>query len=477
MRRPYERRSSIALACLLAACTSERDENIASGGGVGWSGGGSSGAATSDQAPAATTDDGAMDSSEQSAGSMASVGVSSSAMTAGDREATASTDSADSAATSDASNDETSADTTCEVMGGELDFSYIWIANSTDGTISKIDTVTGTELGRYIVRPDRLGNPSRTSVNGRGDVVVANRSGGVTKVYARPSDCQESNGIPGIQTSTGPDDVLPWGQEECIAWYTPVGHDNNRPVAWTHGRLNPRTCGRDGVHVWTSYLHTAIDGTVQIAQLDGERGTIIDRIPMPTTERYTHGLYGAAVDADDNAWFSQLQGGQLVRVNAIDHSVDIWEVGEHIGYGMTVTSEGYVWICGLGTHRFDPNTETWQTVQTLNENAYIHTGGCNGDGRGVLYRASHNDVIGIDTETLQTVVTLPVRQMDEDYVWGVAVDFTGFVWAIPRNGVRAYKLDPSNAATPVVLTVTGLIDSYTYSDMTGFSLYSLTPPG
>ena len=47
---------------------------------------------------------------------------------------------------------------------GEIDFSYIWIANSVEGTISKIDTQTLVEEGRYIVRPDSNGNPSRTSL-------------------------------------------------------------------------------------------------------------------------------------------------------------------------------------------------------------------------------------------------------------------------------------------------------------------------
>ena len=32
---------------------------------------------------------------------------------------------------------------------GGLEFTYIWIANSTQGTVSKIDTGTGVEVGRY----------------------------------------------------------------------------------------------------------------------------------------------------------------------------------------------------------------------------------------------------------------------------------------------------------------------------------------
>ena len=78
--------------------------------------------------------------------------------------------------------------------------SYIWIANSQQGTVSKIDTRELLELGRYWVRPDKAGSPSRTSVNLDGDVAVAARTGGISKFYADLADCKESNGQADIQT-------------------------------------------------------------------------------------------------------------------------------------------------------------------------------------------------------------------------------------------------------------------------------------
>ncbi len=365
----------------------------------------------------------------------------------------------------------------CDGGGGSkvVEFSYIWIANSSQGTISKLDTQTGAELGRYITRPDGAGNPSRTSVNRFGDVAVANRAGGITKVYADSEDCLESNGLPGIQTSTGPDDILPWGEDECVAWYTEIAHNNNRPIAWTNGTLNEETCQYEGVDVYTAYLDSGVEGSIEIARLNGTTGIVTDTIPMPETPLKSHGFYGAAIDGQDRAWFSQLQGGQLVRVNN-DMTVDTWDVeGTHNGYGITVTQDGYVWICGRDTHRFDPATETWAQSQAVDPAAYVHTGGCMGDGNGLLYRGAHANVLGIDTETLDTVVTLPAGQPGDDHIWGVAVDFDGFVWAIPRNAEHAYKMDPTMPANPIVLTVEGLQDCYTYSDMTGFSLNAVVP--
>ncbi|MEX1363720.1 MAG: hypothetical protein AB1Z98_11370, partial [Nannocystaceae bacterium] len=94
--------------------------------------------------------------------------------------------------------------------GCGCELAYIWVANSAEGTVSKINTSTMVEEGRYLTRPDGNGDPSRTSVNLAGDVAVANRFGGLVKFRADASTCVEHNGMPGIQTSSGPTDVLPW---------------------------------------------------------------------------------------------------------------------------------------------------------------------------------------------------------------------------------------------------------------------------
>ena len=176
-------------------------------------------------------------------------------------------------------------------------------------------------------------------------------------------------------------------------------------------------------------------------------------------------------------WLSQLQGANpqaawLVKVNFDDFSYTGYPVPEDGGYGMTVTTEGYVWICGRSTRRFNPQTEVWTSVPLLNS-PEVHTGGCMGDGNGILYRGSYAQIHGIDTTTMQVVKTLDVGQVGDDHIWGVAVDFDGYVWGVPRNGTRAYKVDPE--ANMITTTVNGLVSAYTYSDMTGFALLSINP--
>ena len=72
----------------------------------------------------------------------------------------------------------------CTEGEGDVEFSYIWVANSTQSTISKINTETLVEEGRYYTKPNLAGSPSRTSVSLTGNVATANRNG-----YTNTSAC------------------------------------------------------------------------------------------------------------------------------------------------------------------------------------------------------------------------------------------------------------------------------------------------
>ncbi len=336
--------------------------------------------------------------------------------------------------------------------GGEPDFSYIWIANSSQNTISKIDTQTLVELGRYLVRPDGAGSPSRTSVNLSGDVVVASRNGGLTKFYARPERCAEANGVPDIQTATDAN-WLAWDQEECRAWHTPMAYQSQRPAAWTQGTFNNITCEWEGQKAWTSGNNGG--GVVDIILVDGDTGAIEATVPVPVTNDF-FGIYGAAVDKDGNFWGSQLGAGTLVYVNLQTLEHKTWPMAAN-GYGMTVDSKGYVWTCSGNAARFDPMTETWQVAGVGG------SGGCMEDGKGTLYMSGGGgNIVAVDTETLAVKTTYPVPT----YVHGISIDFYGYVWGVSM-GSQAYRVDVDSG---LFETFPNLVGAYSYSDMTGFAL-------
>ena len=344
--------------------------------------------------------------------------------------------------------------------GGGTDFSYIWVANSQEGTVSKINTQTLVEEGRYIVREDSAGSPSRTSVNLNGDMAVANRMGGVTMIRARLEDCPDPN-----NTSTGSDDVKAW-QDGCIAWHTPFVYDSQRPVAWTQGQFSQGSCRYENTKLWTS---GANGDDIEVVLIDGETGTVEQTVPIPGVTSGFYGIYGAAVDADGNFWGSQLGSGQLVRVDLGDFSVQTWPMNQS-GYGMTVDHEGGVWTCSSSVARFDPITETWQSA-VVNGSG----GGCMEDGQGLLWFSGYDYennygaiLMGIDIDTLAVTKTIPIPSWGK----GISIDFEGNVWAVTM-GADAHRVDP---VTEQIDTFTGLTGPYTYSDMTGFALSNAGSP-
>ncbi len=335
--------------------------------------------------------------------------------------------------------------------GGAPDFSYIWVANSSEGTVSKINTQSLIEEGRYIVRADGIGSPSRTSVNLNGDMAVANRSSGVTKIYARAEDCPDA-----ANSSTGGADIKPW-QDGCIAWFTPFAYASQRPLAWTQGEFDTGTCRYENTKLWTSGANASID----VILIDGETGVVEQTIPIPGVAANYYGIYGAAVDSQGNFWGSQLSLGSLVQVKLADFSVTVWPMNQP-GYGMTVDSEGRPWTCSSAVARFDPTDQSWAS----NGTAGASGGGCMVDADGILwvggYAGAGYNLLGIDSETLVLTQTIPLP----NYAKGISIDFEGNVWAVSYTA-DAYRVNPT---TGQIDTFTGLVGPYTYSDMTGFAL-------
>lgn len=364
--------------------------------------------------------------------------------------------------------------------GCGCELTYIWISNAENGTVSKINTRTLEEEGRYLTRPDGAGNPSRTSVNLAGDVAIANRHGGLVKFYAQEEDCQESNGMPGIQTSSGPGNVLAWDMEECRAWYTEFPTTNQRPVAWTPGAVTPGTCDSTDEMVWTVTSAvpglgpgTGGQGGVIAYLVDGEDGSIAQEIPIDEFSGFNLGAYGGAVDGGGNLFFSPMGalnfgGGLLVRVDRETFEVTTHEIPQNVAsYGITVDHNGRVWLSstlGSGAARFDPDTQTWETV-----GGFISAGGLAEGPDNLMWVATEAGANSVDIETMALGAVFATNQGGT--VKGISVDVDGYVWAV--NEI-AFKIDPMTGAA--VDFYNGLTSPYTYSDMTGYALGQVTCP-
>jgi hypothetical protein len=365
----------------------------------------------------------------------------------------------------------------------ETAFSIIWIANSTEGTVSKVDTVTAIELARYETGPDDP-DPSRTSVNLFGDVAIANRSGSVVKIAADIDNCVDLDQDGAITTSQGSDDVLPWGTDECVRWYHDVGFAGGggnsnqggpRAIAWDAGEQGPDGCPTDP-KLWVGWRNQP-EAAVRIRRLDGETGAALGEVDGPDwDQQWGHGTYGGATDKHRDFW-GLGSSGTLIRVDAETLAVDRWDNPEpnRVLYGIALDQLGDPWLGGWdgSLWRFDVASQSWEDHGQVGEPGRLRGLALDPDGHAWIAGNDPCGLIRYDTVNGQPVAAQIELPGCEEPV-GVSIDSNGFVWVVDRGAELAYKVDPDTQS--VTATVEGLVDPYTYSDMTGAGLDLVANP-
>jgi hypothetical protein len=374
------------------------------------------------------------------------------------------------------------------MMGDDIEFSNIWIANSPEGTVSKIDTMSGVELARYATGPATQAQPSRTSVNLYGDVAVSNRGaqgaggGGVTKIVARLDDCVDTNGNGTIETSNGAGNVLPWGSDECVVWNLPIAsafyERGPRPTAW-EGAVNQNGCASPNPRLWVGWYDNGNQGVFH--RLNGATGAIEDTVNVPWNG-LNYGPYGGAVDGEGDFWAIGWQLGPLVHIDGDTLAVQNIPMpppptGQQWSYGMSLDQYGNPWVASGGVAAmYDVAAGQWQFADTGNLSmrgvmvddqdrawfAVDYAGQLGGCGLGLV------DVV--TRQVLAPAIMLPGCFTPV----GVSIDVEGYVWVVDQAANQAFKVDPDTYQ--VQLTVAGLVQPYTYSDMTGAGLNLVVNP-
>lgn len=340
----------------------------------------------------------------------------------------------------------------------QVSLAFIWIANSGAYTISKLDTITGNETGRYHVCVD----PSRTSVDLYGDVWVGCRGdGGVAKIHVYEKNCLDKNKDGEIQTSRDingdgviqGNEMLPKGQDECVRFITYPGGSCQRAVGVDKEN-----------YAWVGEWHGKV-----LRRLHPDDGHVVDSISIGCNP------YGLVIDKTGIIWVSGRGCGKLIRVDPKNGQVNSYKsnLGCLDPYGISLDSKGRVWIanccCWHVGYRFDPSNNTWAAAGTSNRPR-----GVAGAADGYVYVANDesNRVAVINSDTMQTEAYVELG--GGRFPIGMAVDFDGYVWAINYSASTASKIDPKTKK--VVLEHPTGTHPYTYSDMTGYSLHTYTAP-
>lgn len=344
---------------------------------------------------------------------------------------------------------------------------FIWVPNSNEGTVSRYDTVTGKELARYRTGPDSNGNPSRTTVDLDGSVWFGNRNTGtvVKIVLPESGEWTDKNGNGVCDTSKDEngdgviesDEVLPWGQDECVVLEVPVGN------TWS----GPRGIAIDSDNnLWAG---TYSDSSNKFYHINGETGTILDTIDIE------YGSYGALIDENGNIWSSTLNTCVL-KINPSTKTVQKIDIPS-TSYGIGIDKNGHVFVAGWGSGLITKIDAVEGTViKTAPQgDSYSRGVAVTDDGDVWIANTDNCDVTRLDND-LNWKATIDVGS--GVVTTGVAVDSKGKVWACNYNDGSIYRINPGDNSAELITQTPGIFGGfgqhYSYSDMTGIIARTIT---
>lgn len=370
-------------------------------------------------------------------------------------------------------------DGTLKLSSSKLEFPFIWIANSGEGTVSKLNTKTGCEMARYSVCSD----PSRTAVDLNGNGIITCRGDGkVAKVSIFEQDCIDKNQNGKIDTSKDKngdckitqDEMV--GGDECVLWIV-------QPDGASSGCSGSNGCARAaGVdkdnNIWVGFWNSK-----KLMKLKNENGTVLVQWTLSVRP------YGLAIDKDQLIWVSSRDPCQIAKVSPISGQINTWSLPSGCPYGIAVDPYGKVWVAGWSDsklHRFDPSTNTFlsfsmspaaprglavkifkdQSGNVIGAHVY---GGHNGYGDG-----SNRKIGVVDALNLMVLPYIDIGKAGGPV--GVAIDSDGNLWTCNHSTSDATKVDLSKPTPTVVGHFPIGKNPYTYSDMTGYAAKSITAP-
>lgn len=368
---------------------------------------------------------------------------------------------------------------------------YIWVPNSNDeqDSVSKVDTRTGRELGRYRVCPRGVyGSPSRTTVDQYGNCWVGNRQcGTAVKIgLLENGQYEDRNGNGIVETSqdlnqdgviTGAE-MLDWGQDECVLYEVvliPPTRDGGAPGDYRGPYSSspvPRALAVDANnHIWVGCF-----GTKAYYHIDGATGEILRDIDVSDVaiegHPSGHTPYGAVIDANGILWSSGHSRNHVLRLDPADNSYSIVPIG-HFSYGLALHKDGYLFVSGFTSGHLtrirlaDPNpTKSWPGFPNQTKGV-----ACTDDGDVWIANADSSDGVVVRcTQEGRITARISVGSAPT----GVAVDSQGYVWVVDNGDSYIHRIDPNTNEVDLPVPLPGDTRHYGYSDMTGHVLQTHT---
>lgn len=378
-----------------------------------------------------------------------------------------------------------------QLDGSGSAFNFIWVAASARGTITKIDTLTGTVLGEYRAAPQGMGlNPSRTTVDANGNVWSGNRAeqgfiggvrhGSVVKIGLEENgQCVDRNSNGVIDTSSGLGDIKAWpnvtdgaGSTDSAAHGAQVQDAADECIL-----IFQRTRDADAVrHVSIDAGNDVWIGGYPFAQRSFLKLDKTTGMPLASFDarRFGCGGYGGFIDGNNVLWSASISQSRLLRYDLGTSTGGC--IGIYQSYGLGLDGNGFVWNSRYGGNAVTKVSAAGGIVGTYG------TGGASNDRGVAITTADHFDGNGANNVWVANSGGNTVSRLRNNGAYvtqvtvgstptGVAVDAAGKVWATNLGSNSASRINPLTNSVDLTVNLGSGAGPYNYSDMTG----SITP--
>jgi hypothetical protein len=374
---------------------------------------------------------------------------------------------------------------------------FIWVPNL-DGTVSKLSTEDGTELGRYRVAPPDLplgGNPSRTAVDQQGNCWVGCRTAGtVVKIGLFENGGYIDRNHDGIIETSHGSTALPWGEDECVLYevvlipghegtYTPGTYPG--PYDTSYWGVSPMGLAIDKDNnlwagTWDTQTYYYINGAT--GQIDSTK-----------TVQTSYGAFGAVIDRHGMLWSVTYDQNHTLGIDCSTSPAKVtYDIDLGFGFvacGISLDSEDHLFVLGTGVFTFigvlparlakiDVTTGTVIWNQAKPE--FYNSAEC-------VVCTQDNDVwvsfAGEAGRFPPFYYGTAVFRYDNDGNWkatifglndhagfnGLSVDHAGKVWVCDLADEYAHRIDTNTNTIDLSVDVVGSGGHDSYSDMTGYA--------
>lgn len=299
----------------------------------------------------------------------------------------------------------------------------LWVPNSDEGSVSKLDAHEAREVARYRTRG---AYPTRVAVDHRGDAWVLDSAFGgapyVSKFAAEITRCRAAT-----PSSTGSADVLAAGADGCLILDAALSRSSDPRSLSVDGALAPDS-DRAG-DVWIG-----LAGTHELLQLDGNSGLELARYGLDDFVPYA-----STFDARGMLWLID-RAGYLLRFDpAATSEPKRWSV-PFACYTLEALSSdmsGRLFLSGFGCERvfsYDAPRDLWRELEVPRLESARGIIALDDDFSWVVYESGRIARLQRDPLSLAAAQSLAADVFVPYESVALSADGEGQIWAVSSQG-------------------------------------------